>query len=71
VDVDARPQLRSQTLLSSAFHDLGDSEVIALGMLAVKQGRHDPHLIGHLQLMPWFSSIHDYKDSMNNSKIKG
>src|SRR5713101_1487765 len=52
VDVHARAQLRGEPLLARPLYDLGHREVSPVRVLSMKEGGHQPYLIGHLQLMP-------------------
>src|SRR5262245_39193985 len=52
VDVYARTELRRELLFSGALDDLGHGEVQSVGMLSMQEGSYQPHLVGHLHLIP-------------------
>src|SRR5207247_5623723 len=57
VNVDARPQLRSESLLPRPFDDLRDREVLPVRVLAMKEGGGQPYFFGHLQFVLVFVAV--------------
>src|SRR5207247_307671 len=77
VNVDARPQLRGESLLPRPFDDLRDREVLPVRVLAMKEGGGQPYFVGHLQFVPGFVALselccrtHRYNVSLSQTNVK-
>jgi len=77
VNIDARAEVRGESLLPCPLDDLGDREVRPVWVLAMKEGGGQPYIIGDLQFVPGFAGVsglcclsHKFNVCLYQTKVK-